>query len=85
MYATIIKGEGNKGPTMYGARSLSPSPGDTASDGAEENFLLFSSSCSFGKIMSVDALCPTTVRVWLDLMKFFQPMSDDRLLFAALY
>ena len=37
MYATFIKGEGNKGPTMYGARSLSPSPGDMASDGAEEN------------------------------------------------
>jgi len=32
MYATFIKGEGNKGPTMYGA---------------EESFLLFFSSCFF--------------------------------------
>ena len=36
MYATVIKCEGNKGPTMYGA---------------EEIFLRFFSSCFFGKIM----------------------------------
>ena len=31
-------------------------------------------------------LCPTTVRLWSDMGKliFVRPMSDDRLLFAAL-